>query len=100
MKTLAKYLAVSSVFVGMGLATAWAETDEQKARERKSGATAELDLHAEIASPITGEFVVGAQTSWGSQPDVGGYNGSGFLDAGGQPSDIPSGTPTNPGPSF
>lgn len=98
MNQLTKYLAVSSAIIGLGIGAAWAaEAPPQKARDQKP---AEADLRAEIASPITGEFAAGAHMSWGMQPDVGGYHGSGFLSPTGQPSDVPSGTPGNPGPSY
>lgn len=109
MNGLAKYLAASSVMIGLGIGAAWAadattpqqKAPQQKARDQKAATTpAKTDLHAEIASPITGEFAAGAQMSWGTAPDVGGYNGSGFLSPTGQPSSEPSGTPGNPGPSF
>lgn len=100
MKKLAKYLAVSGVLVGLGVGTGWAGAEEQKARDQKTAAKTEIDLRAEIASPITGEFASGAQMSWGTQPEVGGHHGSGFLSPTGQPSDLPSGTPGNPGPSY
>lgn len=98
MNQLIKYLAVSSAIIGLGIGAVWAaEAPPQKARDQKH---AEADLRAEIASPITGEFAAGAHMSWGMQSDVGGYHGSGFLSPTGQPSDVPSGTPGNPGPSY
>lgn len=122
MNQLTKYLAVSSVIVGLGMGAAWAaEPLQQKAYDHKPAAAsaapeitasvaaqqkahdqkpAEAELRAEIASPITGEFAPGAHMSQDMRLDVGGYNGSGFLSPAGQPSNAPAGTPGNPGPSY
>lgn len=106
MNKLVKYLAVSSAVIVLGLGAAMAadappqKARDQKARDQKTETPAEVDLRAEVASPITGEFSATREMSWGVQSDVGGYNGSGFLSPTGQPSGEPSGTPGNPGPSF
>lgn len=109
MSKLAKFLAVNGLIAGLAGGT-WAhaqaqdqnratrgegtqrqeaeKTREQKAVLKDGG----IDLRKEIASPITGAFSTDAMRTT-VQPNVGGFNGNGFLNPAGQPSSIPG----NPG---